>query len=300
MLSTKDLYMKACMQSKELHAMTDEERSRLQEHLRKMYLEIEKVCDRHDLRMCTGYGTVLGAIRHKGFIPWDDDMDLLMPREDYDKLINLYADELPENLKIFAPNSKNGPITRFAKVVDIHTRFLGPGAKDDVSHGIFIDIFPLEGTSSNNAVIWLKHKVSCFLMLVASSVMEYEDSKCDDLYERLMCSTPEGKRTYKIRWTIGKIFSFFNSKKWFNIVEKYTKCSKVKAGYSVPIGGANIKYFKPISPTLYFPAQKVQFDDIEVYVPNQPVRHCELEYGDWKWIPPVEDRWQHFLKEIRF
>ena len=123
MLSTKDLYMKACMQSEELHAMTDEERSRLQEHLRKMYLEIEKVCDRHNLCMCTGYGTVLGAIRHKGFIPWDDDMDLLMPREDYDKLINLYADELPENLKIYAPNSKQKAIYRFAKVVDTNTRF---------------------------------------------------------------------------------------------------------------------------------------------------------------------------------
>ena len=91
-----------------------------------------------------------------------------------------------------------------------------------------------------------------------------------------------------------------SSKKWFDIVEKYTKCSKVKAGYSVPIGGANIKYFKPVSPSLYFPAKKVQFDDIEVYVPNQAEQHCELEYGDWKWIPPVEDRWQHFLKEIRF
>lgn len=87
MLSTKDLYMKACIQSKDLHATADEERSRLQEHLRKMYLKIEKLCDRHYLRMCTGYGTVLGAIRHNGFIPWDDDMDLLMPREDYDKLI---------------------------------------------------------------------------------------------------------------------------------------------------------------------------------------------------------------------
>ena len=53
MLSTKGLYMKACMHSKELHAMTDEERSRLQEHLRKMYLEIEKVCDGHNLRMVT-------------------------------------------------------------------------------------------------------------------------------------------------------------------------------------------------------------------------------------------------------
>lgn len=300
MLSTKNLYMKACMQSKELHAMTDEERSRLQAHLRKMYLEIEKVCERHALRMCAGYGTVLGAIRHKGFIPWDDDMDLLMPREDYDKLINLYAEELPGNFKIFAPNSKNGPITRFAKVVDVNTRFLGPGSPDNESHGIFIDIFPLEGTSANNVAIWFKHKISCFLMLVASSVMEYEGAKRDDLYKRLMCSTKQGARTYKIRNRIGMLFSFFNSKKWFNIVDKYTKCSNAKAGYSVPIGGASIKYFKPIPPSIYFPAHKVCFDNIEVYVPNQPERHCELEYGDWKWISPAEERWQHFLKEIRF
>ena len=207
---------------------------------------------------------------------------------------------MSKNLKIYAPNSKNVPITRFAKIVDVNTRFFGPGATDNESHGIFIDIFPLEGTSGNSVAIWLKHKVSCFLMLVASSVMEYEASKQDNLYKRLMCSTKKGTITYKTRHEIGRMFSFFNSKKWLNIVENYTKCSKVKAGYSVPIGGSDIKYFKPISPSIYYPAHKVCFDNIEVYVPNQPERHCELEYGDWKWIPPVEDRWQHFLKEIRF
>lgn len=302
MFSTKDLYMKACMQSKELHAMTDDERLHLQAHLRMMYQEIEKVCDLHNLRMCTGYGSVLGALRHKGFIPWDDDMDLIMPREDYDKLINLYADELPNNFKIYAPNSKNGPITRFAKVVDSNTRFIGTGASDDEKHGIFIDIFPLEGTSDNKIAIWLKHKVSCFLMLVASSVMEYESSKSepDNLYGKLMCSTKEGKKTYKTRQRIGKIFSFFKSNRWFDIVDNYTKCSKVKAGYSVPVGGANIKYFKPVAPSIYFPAKKLRFDDIEVYVPNQAERHCEMEYGDWKRIPPVEERWQHFLTKIVF
>lgn len=61
MLYTKDLYMKACKESSELHALTDMERCRLQAHLRMMYKEIEKVCDRHGLKMCTGYGTVLGA-----------------------------------------------------------------------------------------------------------------------------------------------------------------------------------------------------------------------------------------------
>ena len=227
-------------------------------------------------------------------------MDLLMPREDYDKLINEYADELPVNFKIYAPNSKNGPITRFAKVVDTKTRFLGPGASDTDSHGIFIDIFPLEGTSSNKCKIEIKHKVSCLLMLVASSVMEYENSKDDQLYAKLMCSTPEGRRVYKIRHGIGFLLSFINSEKWFNLIDAYTKCKVVKAGYSVPIGGADKKYFLPIDQNIYFPAKKMKFDDIEVYVPNNPELHCELEYGDWTWIPPVEKRWQHFLKEIRF
>jgi hypothetical protein len=44
----------------------------------------------------------------------------------------------------------------------------------------------------------------------------------------------------------------------------------------------------------------MKFDDMEIYVPAQAERHCEIEYGDWHWIPPVEDRWQHFIKEIRF
>lgn len=130
MLSTRNLYMQACYKSKDLYQMTDEERLKLQAHLRQMYLEIEKVCDRHGLRMMVAYGSALGALRHQGFIPWDDDLDLLMPREDYDRLINNYADELPQQYKVFAPNSKNGPICRFTKVVDTTTRFLGPGAKD--------------------------------------------------------------------------------------------------------------------------------------------------------------------------
>ncbi len=300
MLATKNLYMKACMQSKELHAMTDEERTRLQAHLRMMYQEIERVCDRHGLRMCLGYGSVLGAVRHQGFIPWDDDIDLLMPREDYDKLILEYADELPERFKIYSPSSKHGAITRFAKVVDTTTRFLDPASPDKESHGIFVDIFPLEGTSANKWAIWWKHKVSCLVMLIAAAVMEYEDSKHDDLYRRLMCSSPQGARTYKIRHAIGAMFSWRSSSRWFKTVENVTKCAQVKAGYSVPVGGAKIRYFEPVDEEVYFPAHKVKFDDIEAYIPNRAVRHCEIEYGDWKWIPPVEDRWQHFLKEIRF
>jgi lipopolysaccharide cholinephosphotransferase len=299
MISTKDLYMKACLESKDLHVLTDEERLRLQEHLRQMYLEIEKVCDRHNLRMCTGYGTVLGALRHQGFIPWDDDMDLLMPREDYNKLIHEYAHELPNNFAIYAPNSSNGPITRFAKVVDTNTRFLEPGAPDDKSHGIFIDIFPVENSISSIPLIKIKRMFAMLLMVIASSVSQYEAK--NEVYKRLMCSSPDGKKTYNIRNFIGLVFSFKSVTSWFNALDNFLQHKTDTDVCCVPSGEAAYwRYYYPYTKSLYFPARKMKFDNIEVYVPAEAEHHCEIEYGDWHWIPPVDQRWQHFIKEIRF
>lgn len=298
MLSTKDLYMKACMNSNELHAMTEEERIRLQSHLRMMYKEIEKVCERHHLRMCAGYGTVLGAIRHQGFIPWDDDMDLLMPREDYDKLINEYADELPKHFKIYAPNSKNAPICRFAKVVDTSTRFLGPGAIDEESHGIFIDIFPLEYAPTNKYLLALRNLYTRFLLLVAESVVGYEHK--NEFYRKLMCSTRSGKVTYYLRQTIGCMFSFSKGVNWYNRISKFEYYEKPTGQYNIPSDGGLKKSLIPIAEEAFFPAKKVKFDDVEVYVPNQAVKYLEQNYGDWNWVPPVDQRWQHFIKDIKF
>jgi lipopolysaccharide cholinephosphotransferase len=299
MFATKDLYMSACMKSKDLHVMTDEERLQLQAHLRGMYLEIEKVCDRHHLQMCTGYGTVLGAIRHQGFIPWDDDMDLIMPRVDYDKLINEYCDELPDNFKIYAPNGKEDAVTRFAKVVDTKTRFIFPGANDEECRGIFIDIFPLENTMSNELFVKIKRLFAMVLMVISSSVDQHQTGEVT--YKKLMCSSSQGKKTYMLRDFIGRVFSFASKKTWYNLLDNFLQHSKSSDLCVVPSGdGAQWKYFKPYPKSIYFPAKKMNFDDIEVYVPNQAEIHCEIEYGDWSWIPPVEERWQHFIKEIRF
>lgn len=289
--------MQVCHQSTVLHVMTDEERLKLQNHLKKMYLDLEKVCDKHNLKMMVGYGSALGALRHHGFIPWDDDMDILMPREDYDQLINRFGGELPKQYKIFAPNSNNGPIYRFAKVVDTSTRFISPGGNDDEKHGVFLDIFPLEGTSKfvfHRRIKWI---LSCSLMFISSSVSQYRSRS--DLYRKIMCSTIEGKVVYSIRLVIGMIFSFYDEKKWFNLFDRFVKCSNVKAGYSVPSGGGEYRYFEPIDPGVYLPSPKMPFDDIEVYVPRMTERHCEMEYGDWHYIPKPEERWEHFVVKIK-
>lgn len=269
---------------------------RLRAHLRRMYKEIEKECNRHNLRMCTDYGTVLGVLRHQGFIPWDDDMDLIMPREDYDRLINEYANELPKQFKVYAPNSNNTPICRFAKVVDTYTRFLGSGSKDDESHGIFIDIFPLEYAPTNKFILTIRNHYTRFLLLVAESVIRYENK--NEFYQKLMCSTRTGKTTYYLRRLIGCLFSFREGVSWYNRISKFEYYKKPTGEYNIPSDGGLKKSLIPMAEDKLFPAKKVLFDDIEVYVPNQGVKYLEQNYGDWHRIPPVDLRWQHFIKKI--
>ena len=296
MLTTKDLYIKACMQSKELHAMTDAERKDLQAHLRMMYKEIEMVCERHNLRMCAGYGTVLGAIRHRGFIPWDDDMDLLMPREDYDKLINEYADEFPNHFKLYAPNSKNGPLYRFAKVVDTNTRFIAPGANNDETQGVFIDIFPLEFVPNNRIILKWRNFCTRVLLLIASCVDQRKAK--NQFYKRLMCSNRKGTITFKLRNFIGLLFSWKQPKVWYNQIAQYTFYRKDTGLINVPSDGGLKKSLMPLSMETYFPAKRAKFDDIEILIPNDAEEYLVHNYGDWTWIPPVEQRWQHFIEKL--
>ena len=299
LFNSRELYLEACHKSKDLHAMTNDERIKLQAHLRKMYVAIENVCDQHGLNVMLAYGSVIGTLRHQGFIPWDDDIDLFMPRDDYDKFINLYAEELPQRYKIFSPNSKNGPIYRFAKVVDTKTRFLIPGADEkSEKHGIFVDIFPLENSSKNLYTIKLQRLKACFLMYIATSVANYESK--NEKVKALMCISFAGRFNYYFRIFWGWLFSYYKSEKWYDIFDRSVSGHSFTGYYNIPSAGSCMRYFMPISKDMYIPARKAKFDDIEVYIPKEAEMITEMEYGDWKRIPSEKERWMHFIEKIKF
>lgn len=117
-------------------------------------------CDKHGLRYYLTYGTLIGAVRHKGFIPWDDDVDINMPRDDYNKFLHLFNEEMKNsNYFVIDPRTKRSRHS-FAKVIDTRTIKKEPGLcyHEGEELGIDIDIFPLDGMPSddNEYQIWYK------------------------------------------------------------------------------------------------------------------------------------------------
>ncbi len=296
-IKTKALLQDAYRNFADVHEMTDKERSRLQQHLVLMYKEIETICIKHNLKIMLAYGSALGAVRHGGFIPWDDDLDLFMPRKDYDLFINQYADELPEFLKVFAPNSKNKAYGRFAKVIDIRTKFIRAGAEDrnEESQGIFVDIFPLDSIKQTPLRNQLSRFVCMALMYIGSSVGIYEDNS--PTYKRLMTYSSSTKANYWLRHILGYMFSFIKYEKWMNIIDCFCKNDK-ETGYVDDLVG--VYKWQPVPKSVFVPPVRGRFEGEDVFLPHEVVFHLENSYGNWQWVPPEDKREQHFIRYIKF
>ena len=114
--------------------------------IKEIELEILKVfhafCKENNIRYFISHGTLLGTIRYKGFIPWDDDIDVLVPREDYEKLLTLFQDS--EQYQLFHFEKDERFLFPFAKLCDMTTKKIENGREDGLVTGLDMDIFPLD------------------------------------------------------------------------------------------------------------------------------------------------------------
>ena len=117
-------------------------------------LELQRICNENDLKFYLAYGTLLGAVRHRGFIPWDDDVDVIMSRPDYNKLI-----QLNRRSKIFHDGYKmlcgeDGTLyLPYMKIIDTSTKVVEDYLNNEADQSLWVDVFPMDGISGESSEI---------------------------------------------------------------------------------------------------------------------------------------------------
>lgn len=156
----------------------------LQIKVLEIYKAIKKLCDDNHIRFFAIGGTAIGAARHKGFIPWDDDIDIAMPRKDYERFKEL-SNTLPNNLELVDYTTDESVPVMFGKVQDINTCYTPKTALNlpNSYSGVAVDIMPLDGVPANYLLYrWHRFKLSV-LFSINSLLISYENN--DIPHERL-------------------------------------------------------------------------------------------------------------------
>lgn len=119
------------------------------EELKKLQLDIMQsihdFCTKNNIRYSISGGTLLGAVRHKGYIPWDDDIDCMMPRPDYEKFVNTFNESNNTDFKLFSSYNDRFFFQPFTKVINTKTRLIEYEGRPQPNLGVYVDIFPIDG-----------------------------------------------------------------------------------------------------------------------------------------------------------
>jgi lipopolysaccharide cholinephosphotransferase len=293
MKRTADYLNEAAKNNNVFYELSEEERDGLKKCLLEIYQDVAHICEKYNLCIMLSGGSALGAVRHQGFIPWDDDLDAMMSRKDYNKLIEVFEKELGEKYELSVPQMGKEVDTLSMLVIKRNTLMVDC-YKESIT-GIKMDIFPIEKVPTNKLFRTTIAYISDIFRIIILSVPIYKTK--NELYKQLFMSTLRSKLHYHIRYVAGKIFSIFPQKFLFDTFDKFVSGFKGQVYCTIPIGRKQYKGEIQRN-EVFFPPQKTIFEGIEVNVPNDVSSYLTKLYGDYMQIPPLEKRERHFYTKF--
>ena len=239
------------------------------------------VCEQNDLRYWLAGGSCLGALRHGGFIPWDDDLDVYMPRKDYERLWSIMGKKIVDDHYILCRTTESKNYHhRVMQIVDINTTFIHTRSKnEDIEHGVYIDIIPIDACPNSKC-----RRFAQFVNAVLFSICniqqkpEYNGGKLTGIMSLgtkvLLGIVRSPKSRFKVWSKAEKRMTKYD----------WEKCSHIKCITS------QFHELMTAFPKTWFGERKVQFEDIMATVPSDAEAYCKAMYGDYMSLPPEEKR----------
>jgi lipopolysaccharide cholinephosphotransferase len=233
-------------------------------------IAVDKICRKHNIPYWLDYGTLLGAVRHGGFIPWDDDVDISMMKDDYNRFLAIAPKELPEQFAIQNTNTEKYHYVPFTKVIDKYSK-VTVISKNQLQQkrkyqGLWIDIFPVIKGDVRYLNLVEPLYVRCF-----HRIHHFEPFNFKVLVAYML---------YPFVWVAKQIICLQGL-----LGDK----EKIMEDFGVPeTAPARQKFYSD-----YFPTREIQFEGVSFPAPNHTDKVLTKEYGDYMQVPPEDKRIIH-------
>lgn len=287
--------MKTVKYNENVVTVDDELLHRIQNLLLRKMKEIAVILEEEGIKWTLSGGSILGAVRHKGFIPWDDDIDVFMTREEFEKLRKIFDEKLSYGFVLKSPGDP-GYLLHYPQIQIKGTKMRHVQSVGDETEGLFIDIFIFENTY-DNALLRRIHGLECTALLFIDSCLRMDLCKAN--MAKYSQNDPGLMKEVNSRARFAWLFKYRSLEKWLKLSDKKFSCIKNKNSKYVVAPGGAAHYFGEVflREELCEPV-KAPFETEEFYLPKGYDYYLKLRYHDYMTLPKEEDRERHVYAMI--
>lgn len=247
--------------------------------------DVHNFCKKSNIKYSLAGGTLLGAIRHKGYIPWDDDIDILMIRPEYDRFIREYK---PKNkfLKLATEKNDKFHVSSFAKIFDKRTNTDSLNFVDN--RMVFIDIFPIDGRPDETGI-------DSFLSKLEKKIFNLRRSGKYYLFYPSLKDKILGFIKYLIKFCL-----YGSRQKQFKKLNELLKTYPFETSDFVGLTGGAYGKKEWFPKSIFNSYILTEFEKRQYFIISEPEKYLEIVYGNWWELPPVEERIPHHFNNVTF
>ena len=296
-LETTSDFKALSKQNGNLLTLSDEDLRRVQMIALEAIHDIVNVCDDLAANYHLTGGSALGVVRHQGFIPWDDDVDIDIARKDLNSFLAEFSRRFGDKYWIHGPHSPDAHCVRCWQIRRKGTIFRGCTDPSSDESGIAVDLPVMENTFDNPVLRKIHGTVSLALGLVASCRRFYMNR---DYLLALASGTPEIEKKFRKKIRLGALFSFASLQFWTGLYDRWNAICHDEHSKYVTVPTGRYHFFGELYLRSDFAETTTgTFEDLEVRIPKGWDSYLTHMYGDYMALPPEEDREQHLLAEFQ-